>query len=85
MSWSGSGTVQKASGTVDVNITASPQSNNEAARQKSGHQIEAAKRAVESIVGSAAYDDGEYTASISGHAHSEGDSKDSCSISIYGK
>jgi hypothetical protein len=83
MSWSGSGTIKKTGSDISVNISASPQSN--AAKDKSLSQIDAAKEATESIVSTDCYDDGEYGVSISGHAHGEGDSGDSCSVSLYRK
>lgn len=85
MSWSGSGTVTKLNGEVTLNISASPQSNNAEATHKSLMQIDAAKLALKTILHGDAYNDGEYGASISGHAHSDGDSKDSCAVSLYGK
>ena len=85
MSWSGTGTAKVLDGSVSLDINAAEQTNNPQAASKSSMQIDSVKRAVETALRSGAFDDGEYTVSVSGHAHSGGDSKDSCSISLYGK
>lgn len=85
MSWSGSGTIRTVNGDTQVNISASPQSNNDVARQKSMTQIDAAKSAAKTLAEGGQFGDGEFNVSISGHAHSEGDSNDCCSISLNHK
>lgn len=86
MSWSGSGSATIKSGSkAELNISVSPQTNSEAAKDGSLKQIDVAKTLLTQALNSGMFGEGEFTVSLSGHFHSNGDAGNAMGINLYQK